>query len=320
MEANLSQVRGEGQCRAAENPQPSVDDQMHDKYQADSPDSMDWNITTASMAPLQRVSSHSEDAAASDNLVGIDQQHEALHQHLNLSPSVSPDAAFDGTGEVEGAHPRVEQDTEMSMPARKRSISFPDDLPSPSSQRLRRTRFEERLETPPQYSPPRARHGVGTVEEYAPPRPRRDRDDVGTVKGNDVEVTFQQAPATTPPPAPHPRHRELYPTHVPSGGGYLCPEDSDAEDSEVEDNDDDVDDEASEESEDQPVHIKYMDIGWRPFLLYGFFETRLEFWTWVPSLSRHVFQHPSTTTLFNTCFLEHAPTWYRELKERHRGQ
>lgn len=305
MEANSSQARDKGKGRATEYSHLPASCQNDPERQEEPSDPTRGTGADANMAPLDRVGSHSEDEPATDNLGGIDQQHKTLQQHRVLQPDISQKTRLDTIGGVEQKPTDGAGDTDTARPTNKRRISFQENPPSPPPQRLRRPRFEERFEKPPSYSALPGRH---------------DGDDI------DVEVTFQQAPATTTPRSPHPRHRELHPIHVLFGEGNLQVENImiNAEEADVEECEDIDDDEASEESQklNLPEHLdeRSMNIGWGSFYLCGSFQTRLARWTWVPSLSRHFLEHPSTNAMFDSCFSEAYPVWYRELLERHRGQ
>lgn len=283
MDAHSSKQINKGKGRAPEYSHLPPSGQDETEHEGEPSDSMDWT---------------SEDESASDNLGGIEQQRIDLDQHLDLKPSLPRSVGFCGTDEADQAVSEVVGDTDMSKSTRERLVSFQDDLPSPPCQRLRRPCLEE---TPP-YAALLGAQDVGLEEDV----------DV------DVEVAFQQASAETCPPSPRPRHRELHPKHVPIGEGNLQLENFEEEEVEVEDfdlleNPDALDAYA-------PVEYLLMRVGVGNLHLSGHFVTRLEPPTWDPCSSRHIVQHPSTTAMFRTCFLECLPAFYQHTVERHRGQ
>ena len=290
MEANSSKPISKGKGRAPEYSHLPPSGQNDSEHEGEPSDSMDWT---------------SEDESASDNLGGIDQQHIDLHQHLALKPILSRSVCFGGTDEADQAVSDVVGDTDISKPTMKRLVSFQDDLPSPPCQRLRRPCSEE----PPPYAASRGPQDVDLEEDV------------------DVEVAFQQAPAATCPPSPRPRHRELHPKHVPIGKGNLQLENFEEEEVEVESPKDRVnveDFDLLENPDDLDAYpsVEYwsMRVGVGNFHLSGHFETKLEPQTWDPCSSRHIVQHPSTTAMFRTCFLECLPAFYQHIVERHRAQ
>ena len=76
-----------------------------------------------------------------------------------------------------------------------------------------------------------------------------------------------------------------------------------------------------ESDEDEPlIDYRSLRVCAGNFYFMGHFDTRLSRRTWDPCTSRHILQHPSTTEMFRTCFLEEHPALYQKTLERHRGQ
>jgi hypothetical protein len=290
MDANSSKPISKGKGRAPEYSHLPASGQNDTEPAGKPSDSIDWI---------------SEDESASDNLGGIGQQHIDLHQHLALKPILSRSVRFDGIDEADQAMTDVVGDTDMSKPTRKGLVSFQDDLPSPPCQRLRRPYSGE----PPLYAASRGPQDADLDEDV------------------DIEVAFQQAPTATSPQSPRPRHRELHPKHVSIGEGNLQLGNFEEEEVEVGSpkdrvNVEDFDLLENPDELDSYPSVEYWStrVGVGNFHLFGHFETRLEPQTWDPCSSRHIVQHPSTTAMFRTCFLECLPAFYQHTVEHHRGQ
>ena len=306
MEPSSSQSNGKGKGRAPEYAHlpayggHGVED--HEEYFP----MMDWASTEALMPPLERVRSHSDDAP--DNRGGLEQHQTPFQHRMTVTVQEMTGTGSDGTEDPGQILSDADRDTELLEPPKKKRIAFPDNLPSPPPRHPGRLHFEE----PPPYRP----------------RDRTLEDDI------DAELVFQpapapvSAPAPTCPPSPRPRHRELHPSHVPIGEGNLRLQNILVEEVELEHVEEfEAVDEAqeveySEESdEDEPlIDYRSLRVCAGNFYLMGHFDTRLSRRTWDPCTSRHIIQHPSTTVMFRTCFLEQLPALYQRTLERHRGQ
>ena len=304
MEAGSSQSGGKGKGRAPEYshlpPYGENGWEQQDEYFP----AMDWTSEEALMPPLERVSSHSEDPP--DNLGSVERQPTAFQHQMTGMRQRKIGTGSDGTEDPGQILFDTERDTDLVEAPKKKRIAFPDDLPSPPPRYPRRLPFAE----PPPYRP----------------RDRTFEDDI------DAEVVFQPTPTTEPipvcPPSPRPRHRELHPSHVPIGEGNLRIQNVHVEEVELEHVEEyEAGEEAQEieyfeeSDEDEPlIDYRSLRVCAGNFYFMGHFDTRLSRRTWDPCTSRHILQHPSTTEMFRTCFLEEHPALYQKTLERHRGQ